>query len=82
VPIASLEDSYYPDSSMIRAFLLGRGHQLENPIEHEGFSTQNIQSQNIIEIIEHPSDYFIKLTKCNEWEVGDAGSFWTQNEKS
>jgi hypothetical protein len=72
VPIASLKGSYYPDSSMIRAFLLERGHQLENPIEHEGFSTKNIPSQNIIEIIEYPSDYFIKLTKCNEWDVGDA----------
>ena len=72
VPIASLKNSYYPDSSMIRAFLLERGHQLENPIEHEGFSIKNIQPQNIIEIIEHPSDYFIKLTKCNEWEVSDS----------
>ncbi len=72
VPIASLKDSCYPDSSMIRAFLFERGHQLENPIEHDGFSTKNIHSQNIVEIIEHPSDYFVKLTKCNEWKVGDA----------
>lgn len=71
VPIASLKDSYYPDSSMIRAFLLQRGHQLENEIEHEGFSTKIIEPQKILEIIEHPSDHFIKLTKCDEWEASD-----------
>lgn len=72
VPIASLRDSYYPDTSMIRAFLSKRGHQLENEIEHEGFSTTNIEPKDIIEIIEHPSDKFVALTKCDKWEACDA----------
>jgi len=67
IPISSLEGSYYPDSSMIGAFLLQCGHKLENRIEHEGFSTKNIDSKNIVKIVEHPSDQFIKLTKCDEW---------------
>jgi hypothetical protein len=72
VPIASLKGSYYPDSSMIRVFLSKRGHQLENEIEHEGFSTKDIDAQDIIEIIEHPSDQFNALTKSNSWGGGDA----------
>ncbi len=67
VPIESLEDSYYPDFSMIRAFLFQHGHQLENGIEHEGYSTCKISPENIIEIIEHPNDHFIELTKCDTW---------------
>ncbi|MBH0093315.1 hypothetical protein [Pseudoalteromonas sp. SCQQ13] len=72
VPIASLRDSYYPDSSMIRAFLSKRGHQLENEIEHEGFSSRRIDPQNIIEIVEYPSDQFNALTKCDTWDACDA----------
>ncbi len=69
VSIASLAESYYPDSSMIRAFLSQRGHRLDNEIRHEGYSTESIRAQNIIEIIEHPDDSFFKLTKCHEWEA-------------
>jgi len=71
VSMASLKDTYYPDSSMIRAFLSKRGHQLENEIEHEGFSTRDIDAQDIIEIIEHPSDQFNALTKFDSWSDGD-----------
>lgn len=67
VPIISLNSSYYPDTSMIRVFLSQRGHRLENEIEHEGFSTQSIDPQNIIDIFKHPSDQFSELTKCEEW---------------
>jgi hypothetical protein len=67
VPIASLNDNYYPDSSMIMTFLLHRGHLLENEIEHEAFSIEKIGSQNIIEVMEYPSNSFIRLTRCDEW---------------
>ena len=67
IPISSLNGSFYPDSTMIRVFLLQRGHKLKNGIEHEGFSTNNIDSKNIVKVIEYPSDQFIKLTKCDEW---------------
>lgn len=72
VSIASLTNSYYPDSAMIRAFLSKRGHQLENEIEHEGFSTSGIGPQDIIEILKQPSDKFNALTKYDKWDVYDA----------
>lgn len=67
IPITSLKDSFYPDSSMIRVFLSQRGHQLDNGIEHEGFSTTNIAPQDIVEVIKHPNKQFIELTKCDAW---------------
>ncbi len=70
VPIDFLKDSHFPDTSMIRAFLSHRGHQLENPIEHEGFSTKNIPSSNILGVFEYPGTQFIRLTQCDEWENG------------
>lgn len=69
VPIASLKSSYYPVSSMVRVFLSQRGHQLDNGIEHEGYSLNDIRPENIIEVIEYPSNQFIELTKCDEWET-------------
>jgi len=72
VPIASLKGSYYPDSAMIRAFLSKCGHRLENEIEHEGFSAKIIEAQNIIEIIDYPSDRFNALTQFNSWDTDNA----------
>jgi hypothetical protein len=68
LPIASLKGSYYPVSSMIRVFLSQREHRLDNCIEHEGYSLNNIKPENIIEVIEYPSNQFIDLTKCDTWE--------------
>jgi hypothetical protein len=70
VPIASLSDYKFPDGSMARILLLHSGHRIKHsvPVIHDGFSTQNISAQNIIEIIEHPSASFMKLTKCKEWK--------------
>jgi hypothetical protein len=68
VPIASMRDSKFPDGVMARVLLSHLGHQLENSIKLEGYSTKNISVQNIIEIIEHPSARFMELTKCEAWE--------------
>lgn len=73
VPIKTLKSSYYPDSSMIRAFLSLKGHELDNGIEHEGFSTTNIGPESIIDIYQYPSKEFNNLTKFNEWS-GDSGA--------
>ncbi len=68
VPISFLVDSFFPDASIVRAYLWKRRHKIANPIEHEGFSTKDVPLKNLLDIIEHPSDDFIKLTRCNEWE--------------
>ena len=68
VPIASMTDSKFPDGAMVRMLLSRLGHRIRIPVEHEGYSTQNISVENIIEITEHPSARFNELTKCEEWD--------------
>ncbi len=67
VPIASMKESKFPDGAMARILLSSFGHQLKIPIEHNGYSINNISAQNIIETIEHPRKKFIELTKCDRW---------------
>ncbi|MBL0635009.1 hypothetical protein [Aeromonas dhakensis] len=67
VAISSLKASYYPCSALIRSYLQERGYLISNSIEHEGYSTEDISSNQIEAIYLHPSDEFIQLTKCNEW---------------
>ncbi|MGF1832182.1 hypothetical protein [Photobacterium sanguinicancri] len=67
VVIESLKESYYPCSALIRVYLLNRGYVVDNGIEHEGYSTQNICSNQIEAIEQYPTEQFVKLTKCNEW---------------
>ncbi|EGQ8028748.1 hypothetical protein ACWOVX_004332 [Vibrio vulnificus] len=67
VTISSLKASYYPCSVLIRAYLQGRGYVIDNSIEHEGYSTEDISADQIEAIYQHPSDEFAQLTKCNEW---------------
>lgn len=70
VPIASMNDSHFPDAVMARKLLLDQGHTLENVLLHEGFSMANIPASKIIEIIEHPSAEFCALTGCMGWRGG------------
>lgn len=67
IPISSLKKSKFPDGPIVRVLLSESGHTLKIPIEHEGYSIQNIEPQNIVEIFKYPTEEFIKLTKCNEW---------------
>lgn len=59
VLISSMVDSKFPDGAMARVLLLKLGHCIRIPIEHEGYSTQNIAPHNIIEIIQYPSEMFV-----------------------
>lgn len=67
VPISSLVDSKIPDGAITRAFLWKLGHRPKIPIEHEGYSTTRIPAENVIDIIEHPTEEFLELTGCEDW---------------
>jgi len=68
VPMVALNNSYLPDLIMCGVFLKENGHELINSTTHEDFSTKDIPSENIIRVIEFPSEAFAKLTRCDEWD--------------
>jgi len=63
VKIESLKESYYPCRALARVYLSNHGYIINSSIEHEGYSTENIHDHNIYEIIEHPNEHSISLTK-------------------
>ncbi|WP_285164813.1 hypothetical protein [Shewanella goraebulensis] len=67
VPMSQLKDSYLPQNKMFRVFLKNRGHDVSEPVEHEGFSTKDISAKNIIDVIQYPSELFAELSGCNNW---------------
>ncbi|WP_461601874.1 hypothetical protein [Aeromonas rivipollensis] len=68
VKIEFLKESYYPCRALARVYLSNHGYSINGSIEHEGYSTENIQNNNIYEVIEYPSEHFFNLTKCDEWQ--------------
>jgi hypothetical protein len=66
VPIASLS-SYGVCFKIIRQYLINRGLNTEEPVDHEDRATQPIPAQNISRIIQFPDQDFISLTKCDGW---------------
>jgi len=67
VPISFLAEYSIPVGNMFRVFLESKGHNLDQETEHEGYSVKSIPAENILKIIEYPSQEFVTLTKCNEW---------------
>jgi len=68
LPISSMKDTSFPDGAMARVLLSSADHRLKKPITHEGYSIRDVSAQNIIQIIEHPSESFIELTECKAWK--------------
>lgn len=69
IPISSLQQSSFPDGAMVRVLLADLGHELRIPVEHEGFTTQNIPAKEILEVFEYPSREFTELSQCDTWSL-------------
>lgn len=67
VNISLMKESKFPDCAMAKVLLSHSGHRIRIPIKHDGYSTQNISACDIVEIIQHPSEKFSELTKCETW---------------
>jgi len=67
VPMRSIPNSRLPWKEMIGTFLASKGFKLDNPTDYEGYSIESITSENIIEIIEYPTEKFYTLTGCRDW---------------
>ncbi|MDO6613906.1 hypothetical protein Q4601_20705 [Shewanella sp. 1_MG-2023] len=67
VPMKSIPNARLPWKEVIATFLSSKGFKLDNPTDYEGYSIESITSDNIIDIIEYPTEKFDKLTGCREW---------------
>lgn len=68
VPIASLAEHGGLDFKMIRRYLVNRGLDTCEPLDHEDRAKQAIPPENVARIIEFPDSEFIQLTRCDLWE--------------
>jgi hypothetical protein len=67
VPIASMKGPSFLDMKVARQFLMRRGLQSSEPVEHEDRAVEAIPAQNIKRIIRYPERDFIELTRCDRW---------------
>jgi len=68
VPIASLETHSFLDEKVARQFLINRGLEIGELVNHEDRAKRPIPATHIRRIIQFPEDDFITLTKCNTWK--------------
>jgi hypothetical protein len=68
VPIESLPCHSGLETKLIRRFLVSRGYETVEELDHEDRSENPIPSGNIIRIIRFPDGDFISLTECNKWK--------------
>jgi hypothetical protein len=68
VPIESLPRLSWLETRLILRFLVSRGFETVEDLDHEDRSENPIPAENIIRLIRFPDDDFISLTECNKWK--------------
>lgn len=68
VPIMSLSSHCSITSIISRVFVKNRGLETPEECESEGYAVVAIPKENIKRIIRFPSEDFIALTKCDQWD--------------
>jgi hypothetical protein len=67
VSITALEVHSFLDIKVARRFLVDRGHETVEPLDHEDRAKQPISASNIRRILQHPEPKFLNLTACASW---------------
>ena len=68
VPLSSLGHLGFLPMKVARRFLISRGHQTVEPVDHEGAITSPLPAVNIRRIIMFRSPEFAVLTGCEQWQ--------------
>lgn len=72
VPIASLEPHGGLSFKIIRRYLIHRGFETSEPVDHEDRIKKELPAACIRRIIRYPDPEFVALTGCDEWTDGVA----------
>lgn len=67
-PIESLPHRSWLETKLILRFLVSRGFETGEDLDHEDRSENPIPAENIIRIIRFPDADFISLAGCSEWK--------------
>jgi hypothetical protein len=67
VPIASLEPDGGLDFKVVRRFLIYRGLQTKEPVEHEDRIIRPLPAANVRRVVSFPELEFMRLTGCDTW---------------
>ena len=70
VPIASLEPHSFLDTKITRRYLIHRGFETGEPVDHEDCIKKALPAARIRRIIRHSDPEFVALTGCDEWIGG------------
>lgn len=68
VPIATLEPHGGLCFKIVRRFLISRGYQTNELVDHEDRIKHALPAENIRRIISFPEPEFVKLTGCDCWD--------------
>jgi len=69
IAISSIRGPTFLDRKAARQFLVWRGYQCSEPLEHEDYTTHNVPAANIRRVIEFPEADFLALTGCESWNL-------------
>lgn len=69
VPVASLSPHSWLGDHVARQFLIHGGFKTNEPALHEDWSHGPILSSGIRRIVRFPDPEFVRLTRCNEWQL-------------
>lgn len=67
VPVASLAAGSGLAMKLVRRYLIARGYQTEEPVEHEDRCVQPLAADCIRQIVRYPEPAFLALTGCSVW---------------
>lgn len=67
VPIASLGPHSFLDTKIIRRFLIHRGFETSEAVDHEDRVKKVLPASCIRRIIRYPDPAFVALTDCDKW---------------
>jgi hypothetical protein len=67
VPISAFGSVTWLGDKVIRRYLVNRGLQTDEPLEHEDKSREPIKPENISRFIFHGDAEFSELTGCDQW---------------
>ncbi|RQU79312.1 hypothetical protein DF141_06370 [Burkholderia cenocepacia] len=67
VPIASLAPGAGLAMKLVRIYLISRGYETDEPVEHEDRGVQPVAADCVRRVVRYPERDFMEITGCATW---------------